>query len=42
MPFILAKAWLASALIKISNFCLPYMAKGCGADQPEWRQRLDD
>ena len=26
MPFILAKAWLASALMKFPNFCLSYMA----------------
>jgi hypothetical protein len=26
MPFILANAWLASALMKIPEFRLPYMA----------------
>src|SRR6266536_3270271 len=30
MPFILANAWLASALMEIPNLCLPYMANGGG------------
>ena len=30
MPFILANAWLASALMKNPDLCLPYMASDAG------------
>jgi len=35
MPFILANAWLASALMEIPNLCLPYMANDIGLTSPQ-------
>jgi hypothetical protein len=34
MPFILLKGWLASALMKISDLYLPYMAEDCYLASP--------
>src|SRR6516225_6225885 len=42
MPFILAKAWLASALMKISNLCSLYMADDRRLGQSGEGRRADD
>src|SRR5436305_847106 len=36
MPFILANAWLASALMEFPNLCLPYMANDAALPSPAW------